>query len=305
MRRAVPDPTNSARWVLPVLLPVAAVLVAHFVLDPGSWADVAGSLAVGASHAAAVVLGTAVVVLVLLAARMLGRGRQDRTVRVPDGRTWTGLAVAAYLVLLTAISGRITPLPIFEGLERHWQGKILDLLWLAVLLGILHRWARAEVGLRWRLEPGSARPALILIGTTFGLFAGLTVLSVALDWAPVEPVGAEQLAYDATIPNLTEELVWRGVMLAVLVSVLRPTRVLLGARVGWAVVVSSVAFGVGHAVLVDLEGVWSFSLAGGLFATAMGLVLGWVWSRTRSIWPAFLLHCAPEVGVDVGMILMA
>lgn len=219
--------------------------------------------------------------------------------------TWTGLAVVAYLVLLTAISGRIAPLPIFEGLERHWQGKVLDLLWLAVLLGILHRWARAEVGLRWRLEPGSARPALILIGATFGLFAGLTALSVAMDWVPVEPVSAEQLAYDATIPNLTEELIWRGVMLAVLVAVLPPTRAVLGARVGWAVVISSVAFGVGHTVLVDLEGVWTLSLAGGLFATAMGLVLGWVWSRTRSVWPAFLLHCAPEIGVDVGMILLA
>jgi membrane protease YdiL (CAAX protease family) len=291
--------------VLPVLLPVTAVLVAHIVLDPGSWADVSGSLVIGASHAAAVVLGTALVVLVLLAVRTLVRGRRGGAVRAPAGRTWAALAVAAYLVLLTALSGRIAPLPIFEGLERHWQGKVLDLLWLAVLLGILHRWARAEVGLCRRLEPGSARPALILIGATFGLFAGLTVLSVALDWTPVETVGAEQLAYDATIPNLTEELVWRGAMLAVLVSVLRPTRVLLGAPVGWAVVISSVAFGVGHAVLVDLEGAWTFSLAGGLFATAMGLVLGWVWSRTRSIWPVFLLHCAPEVGVDVGMILMA
>jgi uncharacterized protein len=301
----VPDPTTSARWVLPVLLPVGAVLVAHLVLDSGSRADVAGGLVIGGSHAAVVVLGTALVVLVLLAARILVRGGKDRAVRVPDGHTWTGLAVVAYLVLLTAISGRIAPLPIFEGLESHWQGKVLDLLWLAVLLGILHRWARAEVGLRWRLEPGSARPALILIGATFGLFAGLTVLSVAMDWVPVEPVSAEQLAYDATIPNLTEELIWRGVMLAVLVAVLPPTRAVLGARVGWAVVISSVAFGVGHTVLVDLEGVWTLSLAGGLFATAMGLVLGWVWSRTRSVWPAFLLHCAPEIGVDVGMILLA
>ena len=162
--------------MLPVLLPVSAVLVAHLVLDSGSRADVAGGLVIGGSHAAAVVLGTALVVLVLLAARILVRGGKDRAVRVPDGHTWTGLAVVAYLVLLTAISGRIAPLPIFEGLERHWQGKVLDLLWLAVLLGILHRWARAEVGLRWRLEPGSARPALILIGATFGLFAGLTVV---------------------------------------------------------------------------------------------------------------------------------
>ncbi|WP_169736517.1 CPBP family intramembrane glutamic endopeptidase [Promicromonospora kroppenstedtii] len=305
MRRQVADPTNTARWVLPVLVPVAAVLVAHFVLDPGGWAEVTKSLVIGASHAAVVVLGTAVVVLALLAARMLVRGRQGGAVRVPTGRTWTGLAVVAYLVLLTAISGRIAPLPIFAGLERHWQGKVLDLLWLAVLLGILHRWARAEVGLRRRLEPGSARPALILIGVTFGLFAGLTVLSVAMDWLPVEPVSAEQLAYDATIPNLTEELIWRGVMLAVLVAVLPPTRTVLGARVGWAVVISSVAFGVGHTALVDLEGVWTLSLAGGLFATGMGLALGWVWSRTRSVWPAFLLHCAPEIGVDVGMILMA
>lgn len=34
----------------------------------------------------------------------------------------------------------------------------------------------------------------------------------------------------------------------------------------------------------------------------MGVLLAWIWAYTRSVWPAFLLHCAPEVAVDVAML---
>lgn len=313
-RTPIRRPADTARWLLPVLLPLVAVFVAQLVLEPAGRTEAVGSLADGALWGAALIAGLVLIVLVILAGTAVRRARQDGAVReqVEPGQvraTWTAVAVVAYLVLLSSLAGRIARLPVFEGMERHWQGKLIDLVWLAILFGILHRWARSEAGLRWRIEPGSGRPALLLVGGTFGLFVALTVLSVAMGWLPAALPSAEQLAYNATVPNLTEELIWRGAMLAVLAPALVPllggSRLVLGARVGWGVVITSLVFGLGHTILVDSTGVWSISVGGGLFAGVMGLLLGWLWCRTGSIWPVFLLHCAPEVGVDLGMILMA
>ena len=300
--RRAESPTHTARWVLPVLLPLVAVVVAHLVLDPGSWPDVLGSVVT------CLLWGSSLVGCLVLAVLAILRGKAFR--RSEDTvRTWTAVAVVAYLVLLTSLSGRVARLPFFETLEWNWQGKVLDLLWVAVLFGILHRWARAEAGLRWQIEPGSARPALLLIGGVFGLFAALTVVSVGTGAAPAETVSIEQLAFNGTIPNLTEELIWRCAMIAVLAPALAPllggSRRVFGTQVGWGVVLTSLVFGLGHMILVDAAGVWSLSIGGGIFATVMGLLLGWLWCRTRSFWPVFLLHCAPELGMDVGLLLTA
>nr|WP_281352386.1 CPBP family intramembrane glutamic endopeptidase [Phytoactinopolyspora alkaliphila] len=276
----------------------------HVVLEPGGWADVLDTVTSAVLWGSVLVAGLITVVLSILAFTAVRDGSGGGPARAPASQTWIAVAVVGYLILLTSVSGRIRPLPVFESLEHHWQGKVLDLLWLAILFGILHRWARTEAGLRWRIEPGSARPAVILVAGVFVLFVGLTVLSVGADAGSAEAVSAERFAYNATIPNLTEEFIWRGAMLAVFARVFSASRTVLGAPVGWGIVITSVIFGLGHTILIDLSGNWSVNVAGGIFATVMGLLLGWIWARTGSIWPAFLLHCAPEVGLDIGMILM-
>ncbi|MDG4796087.1 CPBP family intramembrane glutamic endopeptidase [Micromonospora sp. WMMD1082] len=296
-------PTETARWVIPVLIPLAAVFVAYALLVPDGPAEAARSVAVAVAWGSTLVLALVVTVLVVLGGMAVRRGPGGGRRRPGSLRTWLAVAVVGYLILLTAVSGRMAPLPVFDPLEHHWQGKVLDLIWLAILFGLLRRWARTEVGLRVTIAAGSARPAAITIISVFGFFVGLTVLAVVLDPSTVAPVSAERIAYDATIPNLTEELIWRGAMLAVLDRAFGTPRVVLGAPVGWGIVITSVVFGVGHGVLIDLAGGWSVNLAGGVFATVMGLALGWIWARTGSVWPAFLLHCAPELGVDVGMLM--
>lgn len=299
-------PTDTARWVVPVALPIAAVIAVHALTDADRMGEVLRSVGTGAMWGGALIAGLVATVLAALAATAIrrGGGRARRLATAPA--TWIAVGVVAYCILLTAVASRITPLPVFDVFERHWQGKVLDLLWVAILFAMLHRWARREAGLRWTIRYGTLTPAMVAIGAVLALFIGLTVWSVALDPATRTAVGAEQFLYNGTIPNLTEELIWRGVMLAVLDRVFGTPKKVFGAKVGWGLVITAVVFGLGHAVLIDLgTGAWGFNAAGGIFAAVMGLALGWIWARTGSVWPAFLLHCAPELGVDIGMALAA
>ncbi|GAB3659238.1 CPBP family intramembrane glutamic endopeptidase [Glycomyces tarimensis] len=295
-------PTETARWVLPVVLPFAAVLALHVLIAPGATSEALSTVGTGALWGGALIAGLVVTVAGVLAVTGLRAGAERARVLATAPATWIAVAVVAYFILLTAVASRMWPLPFFDVFERHWQGKVLDLLWVAILFAILHRWAREEAGLRWRIRRGSMAPAMITIGAVFALYIGLTALAVALDPASSSAVDLERIAFNATIPNLTEELIWRGAMLAVLDRVFGTPRTLFGAEVGWGLVITAVVFGLGHAILVDLDtGEWSLNIAGGVFAGIMGLALAWIWARTGSIWPAFLLHCAPELGVDVGM----
>lgn len=300
----VRGPSDTTRWVLPVALPIAVVLAVHTLTGTEATGAVLRSVGVGAMWGGALVAGLVVTVAAVLSATMLRSGSGRARYLATSPSTWITVAVVAYFILLTAVGSRIVPLPFFDAFERHWQGKVLDLLWVAILFAMLRRWARREAGLRLTVRRGSLRPAMFTIGAVFALFIGLTVLSVALDPASRSAVGAEQLLFDGTLPNLTEELIWRGAMLALLDRAFGTPGRLFGAKVGWGLVIASVVFGLGHAVMVDLAtGAWSVDIAGGVFAAVMGLALGWIWARTGSVWPAFLLHCAPELGVDIGMAL--
>lgn len=297
-------PTGSARWVLPVALPILAVFATHAAIAPERTGSVLRSIGTAATWGAVLIAGLVLTVLAALAVTALRSKTGRARALASSPATWIAVAVVAYFILLTSVAGRITPLPFFDAFERHWQGKVLDLIWIAILFAMFRRWAKAEAGLRWRLRSGSAAPAWIAIGAVFVLFTALTALAVATDPSASTPVGFEQIAFNATIPNLTEELIWRAAMLAVLDRVFGTPRSVLGAKVGWGAVVTAVVFGLGHAILLDQSGAWSVNVAGGVFALVMGLALAWIWARTGSVWPAFLLHCAPELGVDAGMLIV-
>lgn len=302
---AVATPVTSARWIAPVLAPVLAVLVAAGLLAPAPggvpFAEVIGSAALWGLLLVLIMIGVGA--LPLLLARVRPAKQAAGVSAGAAGQVLPALLVVSGFLMLTALAGRTPRLEFFAQFEHHWQGKVVDLLWVGILFAMLWRWAREDARLTWRIRPGSGRTSLIVIGAVFVLFAGLTALSVALDPATHVEVGVGQVLYNTTIPNLTEELIWRAAMLAVLDRAFGTPWRLAGAPVGWGLVVTSVAFGAGHMILLSAEGEFSLSIAGGIFAAVMGVLLAWIWAYTRSVWPAFLLHCAPEAAVDVGMLL--
>ncbi|APU13279.1 MULTISPECIES: CPBP family intramembrane glutamic endopeptidase [Actinoalloteichus] len=286
LEEPLPRPTETARWVLPVLAPVVLVAALAVVLvGPGEvWQEMSAAVL------------WAVILLALLApvAYLVGR-------RAPGALLAS--AVAGAFLALTALSTALPRIGFFADLEWNWQGKLLDLAWVCLLFLVLRRWATTEAGLRWRLEPGSLRPVSILIIAAFLLPAGLMVLGGFTEPGSVPSPSVERVLFDATVPNLTEELIWRGAMLAVLDRVLGTPWRLFGAQVGWGLVLTSLGFGLGHGVLFDPAEGLSVDIAAVLATGIAGVIMAWVRARTGSIWPAFLAHCAPELGVDIGSAL--
>lgn len=278
-------PVDTWRWLGPVLLVLAAATVLVGML--------AGPVAVlrsgGISLADAVI--TLVVVGPLLAVALWRR---------PGA-----LRVVAVLAVLIACSRWALGLPeVFgAGLEWNWQGKTVELLWLAALFLALGPWAREEAGLGLRLRPGW-RPAGWVVVGLFAGFALLTLWSLADAGASPAPMDTERFLFDVGHPNLVEELLVRGAMFAVLDRACGTPWRFLGADVGWGLVLTTLWFGLWHGLVLTGDGFVVDPVA--ILSTGLvGLLLGWVRARSGSVWLAYGAHCAVEVGQDAGVMAWA
>ena len=150
---------------------------------------------------------------------------------------------------------------------------------LTILLFTLLRWT--PVSRNWL----ATRPWLVIVWVvllTFGTILPAEWIYEQLQLAmPEQTVALFQsimrepwgyLVVGMLVP-VAEELVFRGAVLRVLLNV-------FARRSHWiAIAISAVVFGIIH-----------MNLAQGLHATLIGLLLGWMYYRTRSVFPGIVLH---------------
>jgi len=159
---------------------------------------------------------------------------------------------------------------------------------LLVIPGILWR-AKGVWGADWRRALPLARVGPVLLG--WSLLCLLFFLLAELAWIslidrtlglpkmddPLPMIGVLGLVLGA---SLGEEVLFRGYGLARI-------RELGGER--RALVLSALAFAIGHIHLVKLPGTF-----------LIGLFLGWLVLRTGSLWPAILVHFANNLMAVIG-----
>jgi len=212
--------------------------------------------------------------------------------RVPTigARLWiltaaAGLAAAAFT---TAVA--LTNQPYFELLNR-WIGaeepitrgaiysSYLLLIGLAIAL-----WRPTAFGLglgdsirRWRL----------VLGAAAGMAALTAVVLLAL---PTTPYADASWVNEVVIVPFTEDLVFRAVLFSgLLIAMSRLHRPAVAASL--AIGINALAFGLGHATnLFWLPA--SFVLPQVAYAIVIGLVAAFVMLKTRSAYPAMLVHAA-------------
>jgi membrane protease YdiL (CAAX protease family) len=213
---------------------------------------------------------------------------------------WLALVLVAlvYAVNIFILSlPRIGP---FAELDWNWQGKTLDLVWMLAIIAMLSADQRREIGWTWQVRPGT-------LPVTFINIAILVVAGFLLaDAAPGRTEGGltlERLLFDASYPNLVEEIAFRGFMLALLDRAFARHWSFGGTQIGWGVVLTAWLFGLVHGLTLDAQGTLIFDATWLGFAFVMGLVLGWIRTLTGSLWPAFLAHAAPEIGILTAMAL--
>lgn len=241
----------------------------------------------GAGMASALLQGVVLAPVAWLAARR----------RPGSGRV---LLVAAGFLTISFTVHMLPRIGLFAGLDWNWQGKTFELVWLTILLVVLARWAREDVGVRAPVS-GSLRPALVVIAVVFTVQALLVLLTVASGDRTFDGFSSvERLLFDVTHANLVEELLWRGVLIALLDRALGTPWRFFGARVGWGLVLTTLSFGLGHGLLISTDGL-VFAPDQIILTGLLGLMIGWVRARTGSVWLAYLAHCAPEVAIHVGV----
>lgn len=179
----------------------------------------------------------------------------------------------AYQTLLTR-GFWLVPDP-FAGADWNWAGKLAALAGtLAVMSLPAFGWARCGM----RLDQGSRwRGSLLLLLVLAGLFFWLAVSS-----ADGKPDSAETIAFQWTMPGLDEELFYRGTLLLALNEAFRPKANILGAPIGYGGVLTTVLFGLTHALSYEAGAVeidaMTFALTG-----VPALLLLWLRERTGSL----------------------
>jgi len=204
-------------------------------------------------------------------------------------RTYAFLSVLFVFVLTTSTDlRRIFPaIPRIPG-RYNWTGKLFELVVSVIAISLLTRiggWRREEFGLKLSFAPGTGRdvwrflvPALLL---------DTLVLSLIV---PGQTPTLEDHLFQLSAPGLTEELAFRGVLMALLDRAFLGRVRVLGANLGWSAVVTSLLFGLWHGLDVSPRFAISLDLAPMMVPMAGGFVLAWCRARSGSLLLPIAVH---------------
>ncbi|KAF2326426.1 CPBP family intramembrane glutamic endopeptidase [Flavobacterium ginsenosidimutans] len=135
-------------------------------------------------------------------------------------------------------------------LKFNWAGKILSLILGLIIIFSVSKEERIKIG--FTSETNSKN------NLKFGLmvFFGFTFFDIIFKLI-LFPKGGnfdlETFLFQATMPGLTEEILFRGISLWLLEKAFAPTRKYHGVKFGWAFIIVTVLFGVSHGAVLDQD----------------------------------------------------
>lgn len=197
-----------------------------------------------------------------------------------------GLLFALYVGLDDVMTGLPSILPASGFLpgDWNWEGKVYSLL-LSALVIVGLKVAGFELDRRALGLVAHVRDAKVTVPATMLLIALSTTLGLVFRPGAAD---LETLLFQPTMPALAEELAWRGIAPALLLS-LHAGRT-LPAGIPWAVVaITGIGFGLWHGLSYGASGL-SFDAMSALFPLIGGLAYGWLRFRSGSLVLPILAH---------------
>lgn len=172
----------------------------------------------------------------------------------------------------------------FPGAHWNWAGKVLSLV-LSLLVIVTLRLSAAAVGLTSQLRNTQIGVIAVLLFIVWGTCLGLYFKPGALD--------AETILFQATMPGLSEELVYRGIVPAILLGLVRgkgPTQ-----DMPWVVIFSTaIVFGAWHGLQYS-NGSFGFDVLSALFPFIGSIPGGCLRFKTGSLLFPVLVHSFANV----------
>jgi uncharacterized protein len=221
----------------------------------------------------------------------LGAAAVDRKVTVAFA-----LLGALYLGLDDLVTGLASEFPVFSlpGADWNWVGKIFSLL-LSALVIVALRLSPEAVGLTLRQNHKKVGIAALVLFAVWGTCLGLLFKPGQAD--------LETLAFQATMPGISEEFVYRGICPAILLGLIHRRGPVSGTP--WAVIfATSIVFGIWHGLGYS-GGDFTWDTMSALFPMVGSIAGGWVRFRTGSLLVPVLGHGVANVAFHLAGGLVA
>lgn len=152
----------------------------------------------------------------------------------------------------------------FIGLKFAWIGKILSLCFALIVIFSVSKKDREEIGFTTKTNSKSQMKSGILI------FLGFLVFDFVFKMI-LFPKGGdfdlETFAFQMTMPGLTEELVFRGILFWLLDKAFEPKWNFKGVKFGWGFVIITVLFAEAHGVMLTENYEFKFDIITILYLT--------------------------------------
>ncbi|HEY3645623.1 MAG TPA: CPBP family intramembrane glutamic endopeptidase [Gammaproteobacteria bacterium] len=201
------------------------------------------------------------------------------------------LLFAAFVLMDVALiySHRVLPLiPSWGG--WNWQGKFLEAA-VPVLLALLLPAAFPAVRMGLKLPEQRSRWRALPIACVLYALIGIPVMLLMGAHLGIN-TDTPRAVFEATMPGLGEEIMYRGLLLLVLNEAFGRPWKFAGIQLGWGFVIVTAMFGFIHGIEVKAGGGFAvnFYWSAMIFPAATGAVLAWLRERTGSVWPSVLFH---------------
>lgn len=207
-----------------------------------------------------------------------------------------GLLFAAYLGLDDLVTGLPSGSSTFSftGGEWNWSGKIYSLV-LSVMVVIGLGIKPKALGLTLSQRNLKASLIALFLFTLWGFSLGLL-------FKPSVP-SVETLAFQASMPGIVEELVYRGIAPAILLGLIRGKEPSQG--IPWAVVlITAIMFGIWHGLSYS-DAAFSFDPMSALFPFIGSIVGGWLRFNSGSLLFPILAHSFANVAFHLTALIGA
>lgn len=171
----------------------------------------------------------------------------------------------------------------------NWQGKVLEAGWPVLLAFALPAvFGAKRMGLT--LPEGKRHWRTVAIACALYAVIGIPLLLLIAGVHLGVHADLPTFAYEATMPGLGEELMYRGAMLLVLNEAFGRPWKFAGIQFGWGLVIVTALFGFLHGVDAPSFGKIQIVWSGMIFPALTGLALAWLRERTGSVWPGVVFH---------------
>jgi uncharacterized protein len=198
-----------------------------------------------------------------------------------------GTLFVLFLAISTDLRHVFPFIPRIPG-HYNWTGKLLELFVSVIavfLLIYMDGWKREELGLTLSFNPGTGRDVLRFL-------LPIILLETVVLWflIPGQVPSLEDHLFQLSAPGITEELAFRGVLLALLDRAFLGRVRVVGAQLGWSAVVTSIIFGLWHGLDVDSHFKVSLEIAPMVIPSVGGFVLAWCRARSGSLILPIIAH---------------